>query len=341
MLSMHINHPDSMDFIKVKRDGTSVTGANISLRLSNEFMEAVKEDKDYILRYPCDIDIVDGSTEDIEYNKLYKNPTGNSYYKKIKAKEYWDEIVKSARNHAEPGLMYWDNVLDYDPAAVYDQFIPTSSNPCGEQFLNPFDSCRLMALNLFSFVDNPFTDNAKINFDKLFEVSYLHTILGDVLVDLELEYISRIINKINADPEPMSVKRSELDLWIKSYNATKAGRRIGLGLTALGDTLAALGIQYGSEDSLEVIEDLMSVKMEGEFTASVDMSIDYGTFKGWNASKEFDYEVDPNTQYIHVNNGKNKFYQTMLEEFPELVEKMIRYGRRNVSWSTVNGGFIK
>lgn len=134
MLSMSINHPDIMDFIKVKRDGTSVTGANISIRLNNEFMMAVEKDEDYFLTFPCtETDFFVPNTE-IEYDKLYTSVRGASFVKRIRAKEYWNEIIKSAKNHAEPGLMYWDNVLENDPAAVYKQFVPTSSNPCGRVF---------------------------------------------------------------------------------------------------------------------------------------------------------------------------------------------------------------
>src|SRR5690554_1253417 len=170
MISIDINHPDVMDFIKVKRDGTSVTGANISIRLNNEFMKAVKADEDYVLRFPCD-STINFNTDELEYNKLLplwscKDKSEQiGYIKKIKAKEYWDEIVKSARDYAEPGLMYWDNVIDNDPAAVYPQYKPITSNPCGEQFLNANDSCRLMVLNLFSFVKNPFTEFAHIDYE--------------------------------------------------------------------------------------------------------------------------------------------------------------------------------
>lgn len=334
MLSISVNHPDVMDFIKVKRDGTSVTGANISVKLNNKFMEAVENDEDYILRWPCEFNLNELVAKNIEeiseqpYNELKEIGTG-LYVKRIKAKEYWNEIVKSAKNHAEPGLMYWDNVLDNDPAAIYSQFKPTCSNPCGEQFLNPNDSCRLMALNLYGFVDNPFMLNSRINEQKLYEISYEHCRMGDNLIDLELEYIQKIINKIKSDPEPKKIKRGELDLWKASYKNTKAGRRIGLGITALGDMLAALGLKYDSDEALSVIKEVMAIKMRAELDCSIDLAILRGTFDGWDPNKE--YTEGANQTYV----GNNKFYQMLLSEFPEQAKRMYEFGRRNVSWSTI------
>lgn len=332
MLSIDIAHPDSMDFIKIKRDGTSVTGANISVKLSNEFMEAVQADADFILRFPTTKKTSDMSIN--EYDELCKGwDDGGLHYiavdnvqvKKIRAKEYWDELVKSAKNYAEPGLMYWDNAINYDPAAVYEQFKPICTNPCGEQYLNANDSCRLMALNLYSFVDNPFTPEAEVNYEKLYEISYEHLRLGDDLVDLELVYIQRIIDKIKSDPEPDSIKRAELELWEASYTNTKAGRRIGLGITALADMVAALGLKYDSDESLLVIDKVMKTKMKAELDCSVDLSYLRGTFEGYSSDKEFDAD----------GVGTNKFFEILRVEFPEIVARMIEFGRRNVSWSTI------
>lgn len=646
MLSMSVDHPDILDFIKVKRDGTSVTGANISVRLNREFMEAVEREEDYILRFPVDAQLeeLDKDIYNIEYNVLIntKNKKGDVVYvKKIRAKEYWSEIIHSAKNYAEPGLMYWDNMLDYDPSAVYEQYVPQGTNPCvvgettiltkeglkridsvidrdvevwngfewspvtpkvtgyneevntvklsdgrelvvtnnhkwilkgnkrvtteeleigdklskyklpviyygksvdkkeaytqgfisadgqdgynhlwlyepkymcqdrldekssnefdykestrkqvflgkeyknssfvpfewdlnsrlewlsglidgdgtelveggmqlwsvdfefltnvqsllttmgvnskvlpgkeagkkmrpngkgglseynveetyricvgamemqelkelglncsrlsfdkspnrsaqrfvtvesieysgieskvycftdelnssgvfngvmtancGEQFLNPYDSCRLTVLNLYSFVDNPFQEGAKINEDKLFEVSYRHARMGDNLVDLELEYINRIIDKINSDPESEDVKRGELELWQKSYDNTKSGRRVGLGITALADMLAALGVGYDSEEGMELIGRVMKIKMEAELTAIVDLAKLRGPFEGW----------DNNLEYPQ-GKGANKFYRDLEKMFPELVGDMKTYGRRSLNWSTIS-----
>jgi len=339
MLSLDVNHPDIMDFIKVKRDGVSVTGANISIKLNNEFMKAVENDERYVLRFPCDfyeknetwIDSLEKGKNDAELNVLQPIISGNDtigYTKVIKAKEYWNEIIKSAKNYAEPGLMYWDNMLNYDPATVYPQFKPTCSNPCGEQFLNPNDSCRLMVLNLFSFVENPFAITAKINYKKLYEIAYEHARLGDDLVDLELEYIQRIIDKIKSDPEPIEIKRNELELWEKSYDNTKAGRRVGLGITALADMLAALNLKYDSEEALEIIDKVMSVKMEAELDCTIDLSILRGSFDGWNAHLEY-------TEQEFGYGGGNKFYEFLYRNFSIQFKKMQKFGRRSVSWSTI------
>lgn len=335
MLSISINHPDSMKFIKVKRDGVSVTGANISIKLNDDFMNAVDKEEDYILRFPCtrEFSKVDFQNEydltHYDYNTNYTLSDG-TIIKHINAKEYWDEIIESAKKYAEPGLMYWDNVISYDPAATYIQFRPTCSNPCGEQFLNPNDSCRLMALNLFSFVKNAFTKRSQLDYEKLYNICYEYTQLGDNLITLELEYIQRIIDKIKSDPEPDDIKRHELELWLKSYKNTKAGRRIGLGITALADMLAALNLKYDSKEGLKVIDKVMKIKMKAELDCTIDLAILRGTFEGWDKHKEFNF--DENGKIL---SGKNEFYQMIFDEFPEQALRMSIFGRRNISWSTI------
>lgn len=309
MLSIHVNHPDVWDFATKKSDRTSVTGANISIKLTDEFMEAVRNNTTYKLRFPVDGDLNDP----------------NTIVKEINAKEYWDLFMKQARNHAEPGIMYWDSVLNYDPAAVYDDYVPISSNPCGEQFLNAHDSCRLIAINLLSFVENPYTNKAYFDYNKFEEVVYEAMRLGDNLIDLEVEYIDRILDKIKSDPEPEYIKEREYQLWNKSKETALSGRRIGLGITALGDTLAALGFKYDSEEGLKAIEDIFSQKLRAELHATTDLSILRSSFKGWDKNKEFtDGELK----------GTNKFYQHLVDEFYPEVVKMLQHGRRNVSWST-------
>lgn len=334
MISIDINHPDVMDFIKVKRDGTSVTGANISIRLNNEFMKAVENDEDYVLRFPCNIGLeIPSDIGVIPHNQLVtqNNPITDStaYIKKIKAKEYWDEIVKSARNHAEPGLMYWDNAMIYDPAAVYPQYLPKSTNPCGEQFLQPNDSCRLMVHNLGSYIKNPFTKDASFDFELFYKNAYECGRLGDDLVDLEAEYIQRIIDKIKEDPESDDVKRHELELWIKSKRICQEGRRVGIGITALGDTLASLNLKYDSDEGLAMIDKIMKVKMEAELDCTVDLAITRGAFNGWD--KDLEYPTSNNENKLYGN----KFYYTLQVEFPDQVSRMTKYGRRNISWSTI------
>lgn len=327
MISLDVNHPDVMDFIKVKRDGISVTGANISIRLNNEFMKAVENDEDYILRFPCDKPISKDFFTPKQYGELMTDGNG-FYWKLIKAKEYWDEIIKSARDYAEPGLMYWDNALDYDPAGVYEQYKPISSNPCGEQFLQANDSCRLIVHNLVSYVKNPFTDKAEFDFDLFYKNAYECLRLGDDLVDLEAEYIQRIIDKIKADPEQEEVKRQELELWKKSKDICLKGRRVGIGITALGDTLASLEFKYDSDEALEVIEKIMFKKMEAELDCTVDLAILRGTFEGWDKNMESD-ESDEGCF------GNNNFYEFILKNFNDQFFRMKRYGRRNVSFSTI------
>ena len=330
MISMDVNHPDIMDFIKIKRDLTQVTGANISIKLNNEFMKAVENNEDYILRFPCDLPEFIFAPDNLNYNELYKG-TDNTYIKKIRAKEYWDEIIKSAKEYAEPGLMYWDNMLNNDPAAVYEQYRPICSNPCGEQFLNANDSCRLMAVNLFSFVENPFTEEAKLDFSNIYKVFYEALRLGDNLVDLEAEYIDRIIEKIKSDPESNEIKQQELNLWIKSKEKCLAGRRVGLGITALGDMLAALNFKYDSDEGLKVIEAVMHTKMEAELDCTIDLAILRGHFDGWDTNLEFEHWQSGGDYHT----PQNEFYKMLLDEFPKQCSRMWEYGRRNINWSTV------
>jgi ribonucleoside-diphosphate reductase alpha chain len=333
MISMDVNHPDIMDFIKIKRDLTQVTGANISIKLNNSFMKAVENNGDYILRFPCDSSEFIFALDNLNYNELYKG-TGNTYIKKIRAKEYWDEIIKSAKEYAEPGLMYWDNMLNNDPAAVYEQYRPICSNPCGEQFLNANDSCRLMAVNLFSFVLNPFTEEAKLDFSNIYKVFYEALRLGDNLVDLEAEYIDRIIEKIKSDPESNEIKQQELNLWIKSKEKCLAGRRVGLGITALGDMLAALNFKYDSDEALRIIKAVMQTKMEAELDCTIDLAILRGHFEGWNPDYEFQVAGDDMNGYVMVG-GNNQFYEMLSTDFQIQSKKMYNYGRRNINWSTV------
>ena len=333
MLSISINHPDVMDFIKIKRDLTQVTGANISIKLNNEFMKAVENDEDYILRFPCNWNAED-ETSGLEYNILstYYDFDGTiKYRKKIKAKEYWDEIIKSAHNVAEPGLMFEDNHLNYSPDGVYEQYKGVTTNPCGEIFMQEYDACRLIAVNLISFVDNLFTKEAKFNFDKFYEINYEAMRLSDDLVDLELEHIDRILGKIEKDSEDsenLEVERRERLLWLKIRDTAKSSRRTGLGVTALGDCLAALGLKYDSDEALEMIDKIFSKKLESELDCTIDLSILRGNFVGWDKDKEyFDNEED-------ITIGNNDFYKMLKDEFPEQYDRMQKWGRRSVSFNT-------
>lgn len=188
--------------------------------------------------------------------------------------------------------------------------------------MQPYDACRLIAVNLFSFVNNPFTKDAEFDIQTFYEINYEAMRLSDNLIDLELEHIDRILRKIAEDPEPFEDKRTEFELWEKIKKTAASSRRTGLGFTALGDTLAALGLKYDSDKSLEIIEQIMSKKMESELDCTIDLAILRGTFNGW----------DSNLEYHEVSND---FYKFIRNNYPDQYERMFKYGRRNVSWSTV------
>lgn len=231
MLTMDIAHPDVEEFITIKQDLTKVTGANISIRLSDEFMHAVKNNLTYTHRWPIEA----------------KTPT---YTKEVKAKKLWDKIIDCAHATAEPGLIFWDRQHHYSTSSVYPEFKNVSTNPCSEIAMQGGDSCRLIALNLYGFVENPFTEEAQFNFDKFYKITYESQRLMDNLVDLELEAIDRILKKVDEDPEPNSIKRNERDVWNLLRNNGIKGRRTGLGFTALADTIAALGFKFDSKESI-------------------------------------------------------------------------------------------
>lgn len=300
MLTMDIAHPDIEDFVKIKQDLTKVTGANVSVRLSDEFMNAVIQDKSYTHRWPIDAE----------------NP---SITKTIRAKELWDTIIECAHNTAEPGLIFWDRQHLYSTSSVYPGYKNVSTNPCSEIAMQGGDSCRLIALNLYSFIDHPFTTEAVFNYDKFYEVTYESQRLMDDLVDLELEAIDKILNKINHDPEPADVKQEEINIWELLKETGRKSRRTGLGFTALADMLAAMNLKYDSDESLEMIEKLMRTKCQAEFDSSIDLAIERGRFE------DFDPKIEATSAFV----------QMLEEEFPALWERMMQYGRRNISLSTV------
>lgn len=329
MITMDVRHPDIFDFVNIKQDPTKVTGANISVMLRNDFMQSVKEDADYLLRWPCEASCA-VEWEEFEYNKNVVLDGGKLIVRKIKAKELWDLIIKCAHNTAEPGLMFLDNHWDFAPDSVYPQYKGVTSNPCSEIMTQKYDSCRLMAINMFSFVNEPFTNNAVFNYEEWRKVSYEQQVLADILVDLEIDHIDKILEKIKSDPEPLSVKRTELELWEKMKETALNSRRTGCGFTALGDTLAALGLKYDSDESLQIIDKILSVKFESELNATIDLAIIKGAFGGWTPESEF--VLDNEDKPIQ---GKNAFYQFVLDSFPETAKRMAKFGRRNVSVSTV------
>lgn len=300
MITMDIAHPDVESFITMKQDLTKVTGANISVRLSDEFMTAVTNDTDFTQRFPIDS----------------ANP---EFTKTIHAKDLWNTIIKCAHNTAEPGLIFWDRQHKYSTSSIYPGFKNVSTNPCSEIAMQGGDSCRLIAINLYNFIEEPFTENAKFNYQKFYETTYESQRLMDDLVDLELEAVERIINKIESDKEPDYIKDVELRTWKLLYEAGKKGRRTGLGFTALADALAGLNLKFDSDAALNEVEKIMKTKCEAEFDSSIDMSIERGSFEAFDASIE----------------KQSEFVQMMHYELPEVYDRMMKHGRRNISISTV------
>lgn len=300
MLTMDIAHPDIEEFITIKQDLSKVTGANISIRLSDEFMRAVENQESYTLRWPIES----------------KSP---KITKEVDANELWKTIIKSAHNTAEPGLIFWDRQHHYSTSSLYPGFKNSSTNPCSEIAMQGGDSCRLIAVNLFSFVDKPFTDKARFDHKKFYKVVYESQRLMDDLVDLELEAVDKILDKIKGDPEPNNIKQNEIDTWELLKETGKKGRRTGLGFTALADAMAALGLKFDSSEAIAEVDGIMKSKLTAEFDSSVDMAIERGQFEIFNRNIE----------------DTSEFVQMMQQEFPELYERMMNYGRRNISISTV------
>jgi len=300
MISLDVRHPEAEQFALIKQDLSQVTGANISLKLSDEFMTAVVENKKYEHRFPID-------AEEPKFTK------------EVKARELWNTIVQCAWKTAEPGIMFWDRHHFYSPSSIYEQYKNVSTNPCGEVPMGFNDSCRLTAINLFSFVENPYTNQARFDYDKFFEVVYDAQRVMDNLVDLELEAVEKIIDKVKSDPEPDHIKFVEMDTWKKLYKTGEEGRRTGLGFTALADTLAALGLKFDSDEALRKTKRIMKVKCNAEFESSIDMAIERGKFVGHDCKTE----------------EKSEFVKMLKREMPELHDRMCRYGRRNISISTV------
>lgn len=298
MLTLSVHHPDVLDFATIKNDDTKVTGANISLRLTKEFLDAVEQDKEYELRFPVDS----------------KTPTIS---KLVSARKVWETIIHSAWLRAEPGLVMWDNVLK-GPADCYEEYKSVTCNPCSEIFMPPLESCRLLAINLFGYVKNPFTKDAYFDvkeFDN--DVNIAQRLMDDV-VDLESEKIDQILAKIKNDPEHPKVKEDEIDLWTRIKKLNDECRRTGLGITALGDTLAALGIKYGSEKSIEVAEKIYKTLKLSAYNASVQMAEELGQFL------DYDPKVEEN----------NEFIQRIKEDDAFLYKRMVQKGRRNIALTT-------
>ena len=302
MLSISVKHPDAEHFIDAKMESGKVTGANVSVKITDEFMEAVVEGKTFQQQYPIESD----------------QPT---HTKEVNARDLWQKIVHNAWKSAEPGILFWDTVIRESVADSYaDQgFKTVSTNPCGEIPLCPYDSCRLLAVNLFSYVDEPFTEAAKFNWEKFRKHVGLAQRIMDDIIDLELEKVDAILDKIYADPEDEEIKRVEINLWKNIKRKALEGRRTGVGITAEGDMLAALGLRYGSENATDfAVEVHKTIALEA-YRSSVNMAAERGAFE------VFDFNKEKN----------NPFIERLGKEDPELIEQMKQHGRRNISLLTI------
>ncbi|NVO20815.1 MAG: adenosylcobalamin-dependent ribonucleoside-diphosphate reductase [Bacteroidetes bacterium] len=302
MLSISIKHPDSENFIDAKLEQGKVTGANVSVKIDDEFMHAVKEKRNYRQQYPID------SANPIKVQE-------------IEALKLWDKIIHNAWQSAEPGVLFWDTIIREAVPDCYSDlgFKTQSTNPCGEIPLCPYDSCRLLAINLYSYVENPFTSKASFNAELFSKHSRYALRIMDDIIDLEMEKIEAILEKVKSDPEDEEIRRTERLLWEKIREKTLQGRRTGIGITAEGDMLAALGLRYGTTDATNFSVEVHKNLAIEAYGSSVDLAAERGAFP------IFDIERERN----------NPFINRIREAAPEVYEKMERYGRRNISMLTI------
>lgn len=302
MLSVSVKHPDSEDFIDVKLTQGKVTGANVSVKLTDEFMNALINKDKFIQQFPID-------------------DRAPKYIKEVDPQKIWKKIIHNAWKSAEPGILFWDTIIRESVADCYADlgYKTVSTNPCGEIPLCPYDSCRLLAINLYSYVDNPFTKEAKFNFDKFKKhVGYAQKMMDDI-IDLELEKIDQILAKINSDPEDIEVKRVERKLWENIRRKAEEGRRTGLGITAEGDMLAALGLTYGTDTANEFATEVHKTLAIEAYRSSVNMAKERTPFMIYDSQRE----------------KNNPFIERLRQADPEMVREMENYGRRNISLLTI------
>ena len=302
MLSVAIKHPDSEKFIDAKMVQGKVTGANVSVKIDDDFMRAVESEEMYTQQYP-----------------VYSNDPLVST--QVNAKALWNKIIHNAWSSAEPGVLFWDTILRESVPDCYADlgYRTVSTNPCGEIPLCPYDSCRLLAINLYSYVENPFTKEARFNIDLFRKHVGLAQRIMDDIIDLEIEKIEKILEKIKSDPEDNIVKRTEYELWDKIMNKTLRGRRTGVGVTAEGDMLAALGLRYGTEEATEFSEEVHSVIAVEAYRSSVQMAKERGAFEVYDAKRE----------------ENNPFVARIKSKDAALYEEMVKYGRRNIACLTI------
>ena len=302
MLSVSIKHPDSEAFIDAKMTEGKVTGANVSVKLDDEFMQAAVDGQPYTQQFPID--------------------SNNPQYKKdIDAKKLWRKIVHNAWKSAEPGVLFWDTILRESIPDCYADlgFRTVSTNPCGEIPLCPYDSCRLLSINLYSYVENPFTPEASFNYDLFRKHVRIAQRIMDDIVDLELEKIDLIMEKINSDPQSDEVKGAEYHLWEKIKHKSGLGRRTGVGITAEGDMLAAMGLRYGTQEATDFSVNVHKTLALAAYGSSVEMAKERGAFQIFDAERE----------------KNNPFILRIKDADPQLYDDMVKYGRRNIACLTI------
>ncbi len=302
MLSVSIKHPDSESFIDAKMEEGKVTGANVSVKIHDDFMEAALANEPYTQQYPIDA----------------SNPT---YTKEVDANAIWKKIVHNAWKSAEPGILFWDTITKESVPDCYADlgYKTVSTNPCGEIPLCPYDSCRLLAINLYSYVENPFTPQATFNFDLFKKHVGLAQRIMDDIIDLEIEKINKIIEKVDSDPENEDIKNTERQLWEKISTKTAQGRRTGVGTTAEGDMLAAMGLRYGTDEATDFSERVHKTIAIEAYRSSVNMAKERGAFNVYDAKRE----------------ENNPFVNRIKEADPALYKEMAQYGRRNIACLTI------
>ena len=302
MLTVSVTHPDSEAFVEAKMTEGKVTGANVSVRIDDEFMKAATEERPYIQQFP-----VDAENPDIE--------------KEIDAKAFWAKIIHNAWKSAEPGVLFWDTITRESVPDCYADlgFRTISTNPCGEIPLCPYDSCRLLAVNLYAYVKNPFTPKAEFDFDLFAQHVGKAQRMMDDIIDLEEEKIQKILAKINSDPETAEVRGPELHLWDKILTKTLKGRRTGLGTTAEGDMIAALGLKYGTPEATAFSVSVHKALALAAYRSSVEMARERGAFEIYDAARE----------------KNNPYINRLREADPALIEEMEKTGRRNIACLTI------
>ncbi len=302
MLSVSVKHPDSESFIDAKMESGKVTGANVSVKMHDDFMEAAIANKTYLQQYPIDAE----------------NPI---HTKEVDAAKLWKKVIHNAWKSAEPGVLFWDTITRESVPDCYADlgYKTVSTNPCGEIPLCPYDSCRLLAINLYSYVKNPFTPQAEFDFDLFKKHVAVAQRMMDDIIDLEVEKIEKILTKVNSDPEAESIKRTERELWEKIMAKTTQGRRTGVGTTAEGDMLAAMGLRYGTPEATAFSVEVHKTLALAAYRSSVMMAKERGAFKVYDAKRE----------------ENNPYIQRIKEADPELYELMVQYGRRNIACLTI------